>query len=241
MMNSKFNWSGIDWTKEQDAALARKVFAVDSGDMPLIRGGVLVHPTRERVRQKRMEVYFGVVREALGLARTEEELKVRGMFERVMGKKGAIQRRALIRAISAGNSLGLESSMRLGLARANSIFRPVGWHERKGTIKERIEKLPVSLMTTREIGEAVGCGVSYVSQALREMGLVCKPGRRGREKYAWGKIQSWQWSGPQEWTDKQIARKLGIDNPMVVTQYRTRHGIKKFRRLGERRGEQVAA
>ena len=245
-MNGLYNWKGIKWPVEQDVALTKRVIMLGADGLPVIHKGKLKHPTRERVRQKRLEVYLKALKRILATGARPGEDRARARLLSAMEARGAAQVELLKEGMALAQELRLESPFRKAVAKASSIYRPSGWHGRKGTIKEKIDLLPVTTLTAREIAAEVSCGVSYVAQALKELETHCKRAKRGKLKYEWWKIRSHQWSGPKEITDKETAGLLGIPNPMVVTQYRNRQEppIRKWKRrhlLTERRNVIVQA
>lgn len=233
--DESYNWQGIAWKDEPDVEVCKKIWLTDANGSPVMHRGKRVHPSRERVRQKRLEIYFNRLRRALevpGDSEPEKDVceRLRAILEN--GSSGLCNNLRKIMGIE----LPLDSPLRLALADASQIYRPKGWHSRKGTARERILNLPVTLMTAKEVALASGCKVSYVAQVLRQEGVRCKRAPRGLPlKYDWGKIQDWQWSGPNELTDVETAKLIGCPNPMVVYQYRWRNGKKKFRYLNRQK------
>ena len=63
-MKARYKWVGIKWKRDQDVAIARQVIAVGEDGKARRWRGKLVHPTRERVRQKRIEKYLRALRVA---------------------------------------------------------------------------------------------------------------------------------------------------------------------------------
>jgi DNA-binding CsgD family transcriptional regulator len=229
-MKTGYQWAGIQWKKMQDVIVQRRVVFLGEDGKPVLRRGKVIHPTRERVRQKRMGVYLAALAKALRLPEKEGEQDVRATLTWALKQEGAKQMK-ILKGIGE-MEIGLDSPLRQALASANQIYRPVGWHGREGTTKEIIKGLVTENMTVREIAKAAGCGVSYVSQALKDLEKTCKSSPRGVEKYAWDRFFPYDADGRvmkgatgrwQEYTDKSIARALRISNPMVVTQYRNRN------------------
>lgn len=100
------------------------------------------------------------------------------------------------------------------------------WHKRVGTASERIAGMDTRRMTPLEVGEAAGCSGTYARNVLVSMGKahVRPPDGRCVWKYRWGNVTPGMW---REMTDKQVAEILGVENVMVVTQWRRRKGIMK--------------
>jgi hypothetical protein len=243
-----YNWSGIDWANEQDVAISRRIVQRDRrGRRVLDDEGEPKYVTRERVRQMREEAYFKVMSRILKLRATS---KVERTVHRIIRQALEFRWKALERKREQNNNSGFsraKSRMLLAhrvkipqgskffkrLATAYQVFHPIGWHSREGTIKKKIADLPITLMTAREISEKVGCGVSYVAQAIKELGVRCKKDKRGLTIYDWDAILPFQWKGPNELSNEEIAKKLGVKNPAVVAQYRWR---KKKREEAEQLG-----
>lgn len=100
------------------------------------------------------------------------------------------------------------------------------WHKRTGTAAERIVGLETKGMTPEEVAKVAGCSEAYAKGVMESVGKgwVVPPDGRCVWKYQWGSITPVMW---QKMTDKEVAKKLGVGNAMVVTQWRRRKGIMK--------------
>jgi hypothetical protein len=100
------------------------------------------------------------------------------------------------------------------------------WHKRIATSKMAILQTDTAKMTPKQVAKSVGCGTIYARQVLDCAGkaYVKPPDGRRQWKYDWNSVTKEEWTGL---TDAQIAQKLGVKNPAVVTQWRIRKGITK--------------
>ena len=221
-MKTRINWVGIKWKKVQDVELQRRLDG---------------HPSRERVRQRRMEAYLRALRLVLRIPEREGEQDIRAVVRHALTLEGKRLSQALKKVQRLTLDLRLGNALRDGLAEASQIYHPRGWHGRSGTTKLEIKKLQTEGMTVKEIAKKVGCGVSYVPPVLRALGKTCLSSYRGKEKYRWSKFFPYDEEGRviqkaagrwQDFMDKEIAKALGIVNEHVVTQYRRRNGFKRW-------------
>jgi len=108
--------------------------------------------------------------------------------------------------------------------------RSAMWHGRLGTARDKISKGRWDLRTPAEVAKAVGCDEGWAEHCLQSSGKshVRPPdGRALRRKYRWDTMTAADWA---RLTDRQVARRLGVGNFGVVTQWRRRHGIFKEER-----------
>jgi hypothetical protein len=100
------------------------------------------------------------------------------------------------------------------------------WHKRVGTAFEAIDGMDTSGMLPRQVAKEAGCSEAYALQVLRELEKDHEkpPDGRRKWKYDWASVTDSEW---QELTDVEVAEKLGVPNPAVVTQWRRRKGIVK--------------
>lgn len=227
-MKDRFDWSGIKWTEEQDIVLSKTVCLKDSNGEIVLKDGKPVHPTRERVRQKRLSVFMDVIKECLPFANKNDEVeeKAHKALVEALNKKGR-ERSDLFNFVHKELSeMDEGSEFRSKLIDAYDVYRPMVMYNRRDTLRDKILELPVSTMTIKEIAEDLDCSSHYVYHTLRENDLSYLDARK-ETKYDWDKIKSYQWSGPNQLTDKEIADILGIGNFRIVSNYRWRHNLKK--------------
>ena len=101
-----------------------------------------------------------------------------------------------------------------------------GFHCPEDTARSRIEAGQWTKKTPGQVAQKVGCKEEYAHQCLTDLGKehIKPPDRRGRHKYRWESITEEEW---QVLTDREVARRLGIPNPAVVSQWRHRKKIRK--------------
>lgn len=234
-----YKWDGIDWEREADSVISRRVTGVDADGCVVMRGGKPRHPTRERVRQRRMQEYFGVLerslsREGLG----ELDVRVQGMIRKAMSG-GTLSERARAMKPIHGLELPVDSVIGQDLAQAMRILRPAGWHSQRSAAKDCVAELPTSTMTIGEIAKAVGVSYCYASQLLTKLGLGFKSQPKfSLRKYDWESIMPYEWDGPEKLSNRVIAQRLGIKNSAVVAVYRHRRATnlsKAGNRIGFRK------
>jgi hypothetical protein len=80
-------------------------------------------------------------------------------------------------------------------------------------------------MTLSELAKAAGCQERRVKHLLSKIGKTYQQEDKIRGIYDWSKFPAEQW---RDKTDKQLAVIIGIDNPVIVTQWRKRHGYVRF-------------
>ena len=227
---NKYNWSSIQWDKEQDVAIARKLTLLDEHGMPTLKRNKPIHPTREAVRQQRMKVYFRALNACTTLQEMEGEGDVRAVLSLIVGNNNPSKE--LLQSLHR-MPLTEGSPLQIGLKAAEAIRWSTEWHSHEGTIRQEIKGLNTAEMTPRAIAREVGCGISYVKVVLKEEGLPYVSTVCSREKYNWGKLFKYGEDGkvlPGEWvnmTQKEVAKVLRVKNVQVVTQYYKRNGIRK--------------
>lgn len=95
------------------------------------------------------------------------------------------------------------------------------WHKRPGCAKDVLEGMSTECMRLGDIALKAGCRPAYALMVLLRAGKsYLRHDRRAPLKWEW-------WLADWSMTDKDVARKLGIPNHNVVSQYRFRHGIFK--------------
>jgi len=227
---NKYNWSSIQWDKEQDVAIARKLNLMDEHGMMVMKRNRPVHPTREAVRQQRMKVYFRALNACLSLPEMEGEGEARAIITYV------IPLMYITKELSNtlhGLPLMEGSPLKEALQVAYNIRWSTEWHAHEGTIRQEIKGLNTEEMTPQGIAKAVKCGVSYVKVVLKEEGLPHVSTVCSREKYNWSKLFKYGEDGKVlagEWlnmTQKEVAKVLRVKNVQVITQYYKRNGIRK--------------
>jgi len=117
---------------------------------------------------------------------------------------------------------------RIGQVReALGLGPPVGsFHVPSGTSKSMIAAGDWSGKSSLEVAEACGCSEEHARQCL---GLLGKdydkpPDGRCRHKYDWFSLSDEEW---EELSDPEIADRLGVPNPAVVSQWRRRQRISR--------------
>jgi len=287
-MKARYDWKRVRFQTKQDVGIARDLVLRDQhGEVLLFAGkdGEMVpkHPTRERVRQKRLDIFMGVMRLAAKVRRTEADRKVSDKIERafrvfysdeeaalnaafgrglerlgtgqrderlrlrmrrdrdralaVLGRR-RLQARlkelksVLRRQVRVGRSL--TPSLNVLLNKARQTEQPSSWHQRTGTKLERLRELKTKNLTASQIAKRLSCGESYVIQTLRRLGKsFISVDNRFRTKYAWPDRRDPIW---KVLTDREMAEKLGIWNPQLVTGRRIR---KKIPKLKKRKSQRV--
>lgn len=121
------------------------------------------------------------------------------------------------------------------------LRKPKPKHERCRRISAyiKLSKVKTIKLTLKQIAKKYGYTEGHVRNVLERLGKGFFPeDRRTNGKYEWASITKKQW---QSLTDREIAVKLGVENPAVVTLWRIRHDIyKKPRRtLVEKSVEQA--
>ena len=219
---NNYNWDGIDWASEPDSVIAQRVISKDEHGNAVTEGDSIKRPSRERVRQRRMEEYFSLLGQGLKRRLSGVEAKVQEALALALAEPTIGSRMRLVRAIFK-MELPLGSRLREDFANASKVLRPTGWHSRRGTAKDEIVDLPTSVMTIPEIAAKVGVGTSYVAEALKDLGLAYKPMPKVLLKYDWSKILPFQWEGPGALSNREIADIMGIDSSSIVAVHRSRH------------------
>lgn len=93
-------------------------------------------------------------------------------------------------------------------------------------LRDRLAVMDTDGKTLKELAKEIGASESsmaYLRVLLKELGKGYRRKPRGNARYDWGKF-------PINWkdlTDKEIADIVGVENPVVVTIWRNRHGFKK--------------
>lgn len=103
--------------------------------------------------------------------------------------------------------------------------KPENSRKHRDSLLIKLASIDTTDKTLEDISFKMKYTTGHVRNALVQLGKVWKKeDRRFGGKYHWEKITSEQW---QSLTDKEIAKRLRVKNPAVVTLHRMRHGIKK--------------
>ena len=98
--------------------------------------------------------------------------------------------------------------------------------QRKGTSRDQISSRMWEGKTPDEVAKSVNCTPAYAKQCLHlfKKSFREPPDSRRRWKYSWDSLTRKEYETLE---DKVIAKRLGVANPGVITQWRRRRGIRK--------------
>ena len=91
------------------------------------------------------------------------------------------------------------------------------------TTESKLLKINTKKFTIAELSKMIGCHEHPLMAVLRKIGKSCKKSPR-KGVHDWSKF-------PELWylsTDKELAVLIGIENPALVTQWRIRHGFRRY-------------
>jgi len=128
----------------------------------------------------------------------------------------------LARALGCSRERARQARVELGAPKSPRA------RKRIGTRMERMLALDCSGMTPLDLAGRFGCTEAYAKMVMKASGKehLRKPDGRCVWKYKWGSVTPEMWGSM---TDAQVAGKLGVGSPAVVTQWRRRRGIVKRR------------
>jgi hypothetical protein len=104
--------------------------------------------------------------------------------------------------------------------------KSVNFHQPSKSAKMKILAGDWSGKLLGDVADEVGCSKEYAKKCLiiLKKDYIKPPDGRCQHKYDWDSITAEEW---QTLTSTEIAQKLGVKNPAVVSQWRRRRNIRK--------------
>ena len=103
------------------------------------------------------------------------------------------------------------------------IGKPEGHRQRESEVAAKILGMKTGGMTIPKVALACGCSEEYAGTVMRGAGKDYVRRPKGGAKYDWASVKPSEW---ERMTDKEVAKLVGASKPIVVTQWRLRHGVR---------------